>query len=664
MDSKLQSIRDKIMSAAANSEHSTTELLQTVDQEVQLMSEVEDIDGKGTVLDKFLGIWNNSKQKGRTGHRNKVNSWTAFALGLTSQAPVGEFLALRRCFARASYPDIDSDFQDDRRDEIIDQIKLNYGLECVGNIGTYSQMHLKSVVRSLVKALDIAGCYFKGPEAFTTGNKEKGNEIVGSLPDPMGAKLIYVDPDTGDHHEIKTVQDAFDHVPSFQVYMHKHPEIMEHAQNIEGLNSTFSVHASGIIISNHPLSELAPMRPAKKKKIWDDAKNEEVVVQSYATQFAYEDCETIGLIKFDILAIKTLTAIKQCIDMVKAKFNIVIDPENIPLDDKATFKLYQTGNCTGVFQVENFGMQRTCRDIGVDRFEDIMAAIALYRPGPMVNIPIYIARKLGHQKVDYFHPSIEPFVKPFLESTYGVCVYQEQLMQVCMAIGGLSITDGYGVIKGVGKKQFDVLAKYRGQFVSGAVKNGIPKEVAEQYWDKFVIPFANYGFNAAHSCCYGYNSYLTAYLKANYPEEYLTSCLIVESERKKWERVLVLEKDCRRNNIKIETRGPRLLNQVGLKYQIIEWYDSNRNSPAIIRPSILCKGLALSAAKELVAKAPYKNMRDLATRTSKMVDKSSIEALAEAGFLTPESDAVLFTAIREDLKKAQKKGFESTDMFE
>ena len=663
--SKYESIRTQLEYAVSVNH---PELVDKVREEMDVMEVIEDLDGKGCALEKLYSIW--TKAKGRRGHQNKINSWTAYGIGLTDKTPSGEFLPLRRAFARAGFPDIDSDFQDDRREEVVDHIISRYGRHNVGNIGTYAQMHMKSVIRSLIKVLDLAGAYYKGEAEYTTQNKLKGDEVVGSLPKPQGNKIIWTEPETGENVEIKNVSLAYKHVPDFRAYMDKNPDIMRHAQNLEGLNSTFSVHASGIVVSSEPLANLAPMRPAKKKTIEHDDGTKEKI-QSYATQFAYEDCEVIGLIKFDVLAIKTLTAIKQCIDMVKKNWDISIDVETLPLNDRKTFNLFRTGNLTAVFQCEKWGMQDTCKKIGVDRFEDIMAAIALYRPGPMENIPTYIARKKGQQKIDYFHPSIEPLVKKYLEKTYGVCVYQEQIMQICMAIAGFSITDGYVVIKAVGKKKLDLLAKFQKQFVDGAIKNGVPKEVAEAYWGHideggklhgFILPFANYGFNAAHSCCYGYNSYLTAYLKAHYIEEYMTSCLNVESERKKWVKVLNLEQDCKRNNIVFSKRS---LDTCGLTYEIVRHANHEEGVNAEIRPSILCKGLGIAAAKEIVRQQPFKDMRDFATRTGKMVDNSSVEALAAAGFFKKPTQAIKdFATLREDLKKATRKNVESADMFE
>lgn len=240
-------------------------------------------------------------------------------------------------------------------------------------------------------------------------------------------------------------------------------------------------HASGILVSDVPLKEIAPLRTARKEVL--------------ATQFPYEDLELLGLIKFDILAISTLSVVKKTLELIKKNYDIEIDIETLELNDKKTYELYKSGNLGGVFQCENWGMQKTMKDIEVDCFEDVVAAIALYRPGPMENIPQYCARKRKEEKISYFHTSIEPFVKPYLENTYGIAIYQESIMQICNSLAGFDISDGYMMIKAIGKKKKYLMEKFEDQFISGCVKNKVDKEVAKQYWEKFIVPFAGYGFN-------------------------------------------------------------------------------------------------------------------------------------------------------------------------
>lgn len=240
-------------------------------------------------------------------------------------------------------------------------------------------------------------------------------------------------------------------------------------------------HPAGIVVSDVPLEQIAPLRRAKKGTL--------------ATQYDKDDLELLGLIKFDILAISTLTVIKKTLKMIKENYDLDIDIKNLPLKDKSTFDLYKTGNLAGVFQCESWPMQNTMKEMEVDCFDDIMAAISLFRPGPMDNIPEYCSRKKGISDIDYFHPTIKPFVEKHLKRTYGILVYQESIMQICNSLAGFDIAEGYVVIKAIGKKKKDLMGIYENKFVEGCVKNKVPENVAQQYWNKFIVPFASYGFN-------------------------------------------------------------------------------------------------------------------------------------------------------------------------
>ena len=426
------------------------------------------------------------------------------------------------------------------------------------------------------------------------------------------------------------------------------------ANNIVVHNS----HAAGVVVSDIPLDEIAPLRKARKGML--------------ATQYPNEDLEALGLIKFDVLAIATLTVIKKTVKAVKEFWGIEIDVENLPMEDAPTFELYSKGNLGGVFQCENFGMQKTMRDIKVDRFEDVIAGLALYRPGPMDSIPEYCARKHGEHDVSYFHPTIEPFVKKYLKKTYGVLCFQEQVMQICNSLAGFTITDGYIMIKAIGKKKTYLMEKFETQFISGCVANGVPNDVAKQYWDKFITPFSSYGFNLAHSACYGYNSYSTAYLKANYPDEFICSLLdvtITSTSGERHDKVAAFEREFKRKmGIKFL---PRDINKCKVNYTIEKRKDLKEGvKKTEIRPSLLCKGLLTKSARNIEENAPYDDIRDLISKTySSLVDTRVIDALARGGYLgkkhidDPSVVVKDFVMTREDMKKTAKKGVESIDMF-
>jgi len=386
----------------------------------------------------------------------------------------------KRVFARPGFPDIDSDFDFFRRGEIYDYIIEKYGRENVENIGTYIGLKLRMALTRTIKALDIAQAFHKGKQEFVSENVAKVEEILGQLPKPQGAFMKAKDED-GKEVFIKTIEDAIKYCPDFKYYMDKYPDIVTHTKNVQGLLSSFSKHPAGIVIADVPVHTLAPVRRSKKDQ--------------YASQYDMNDLESMGLIKMDILATSILTVIDRTVKMVKSNYGIDIDIENLSLEDEPTFELYRKGKLKGVFQCENGGMQQTMRDIGVSSFNDVVAAIALYRPGPMGSIPEYCERKKGLTPVSYFHPTIEPFVKPHLKRTYGILTYQEQVMQICNSLAGISVTDGYILIKGIGKKKEHLISQYKVQFIDGCVGNGVPANIAEQYWDTFIIPFASYGFN-------------------------------------------------------------------------------------------------------------------------------------------------------------------------
>jgi len=454
-------------------------ILQKIDKELDILEVTDGINSINN-LDNFYNLW--KKNIDKKGHKNDINSWTAYGLGMTEARPQGEFLPLRRAFARAGFPDIDSDFDYFRRQEVYDYIIDKYGRENVGNIGTYSSLKLKSAIRRIGKALDVANAFHKGDKDNKTLNEAKVKEIIDTLPDARGAILKMTDED-GNDHAIKTIQDAYDHCPDFRKHIDKIPNFLNYAKDIEGTISNYGIHAAGIVISNSPLCDLAPLRTSKA---------------GFATQYPYEDLEDMGLIKFDILAISTLTVIQKTAEMIKNNYGISVDIKNLKLTDEKTYDLYKTGKLVGVFQCEGHGMQETMQEIEPTSFNDIMAAISLYRPGPMASIPEYCARKKGHKNVEYFHPSIEKHVKPYLKDTYGLLVYQEQIMQICNALAGFSVTDGYIVIKGIGKKKVELIEKYKKQFIKGANENDLPENLSEQYWERFITPFAAYGFNRAH----------------------------------------------------------------------------------------------------------------------------------------------------------------------
>ena len=617
------------------------------------LTEMEETDSisKGTMLDEFYKIWKSKREK--PGTKNEVNIWVAYFLGITSKKPdKDKSFPSRRIFARAGFPDIDVDFEFEKRQKVYDYIIEKYGRDRVGNIGTYGTLKLKSYVTRVTKALDLANSFHKGKDAYVKDNNILVRQIIDSLPEQRGAFLKVWD-DNGEHI-IKSINDAYDYCDSFKAYLNQYPEIKKNARAIEGLASNFGMHAAGIVISDCPLKEIAPLRFTSGGSSGKSV--------DYATQFPYEDLESLGLIKFDILALSTLSVISKTIEMIKDRSGVEINLYNLDLKNEKTFELYRSGNLIGVFQCEEKGMQKTMVEIGVDRFEDICAGIALFRPGPMASIPKYCMRKRGKEKIDYFHSSIEPYVKEILEPTYGVLCYQESIMQLCNKLAGLSISDGYVIIKAVGKKKEDLLRRYKSKFVNGCVKNKIKEKLADDYWERFIMPFAAYGFNKSHSFCYGLLSYQTAYLKANFPYEFMLSYLNVESGQKKWDRVNILESECKKMGIKISSRN---INTCRDLYTFEMKKDINGHDICVFIPSLFCKGITSEAVADIKNNQPYKDIKDIAFKTSKSaVDIESMQALIDNGYFPGVKDVLeKFQNYREYFIKSKKRGVSGSDLF-
>lgn len=617
-------------------------------------------------LKHFYSEWEDWKKAGsHQGDKNEINSWTAYCLGMTVAKPTGTFLPARRAFARASYPDVDIDFDYFYQQNVQDYIVQKYGKEKVAKIGVYQGLKLKSTLRRIGKALDIAQSFHLGKDRYITDNETAVSELISTLPKQMGANIKVQLPDGGSK-DIKTVEDAYRYCPDFKQALDQYPDIRKYARNIEGLLTIYSTHPAGVCLSGVPLASIAPVRRSR---------------EGFSTQYTYENLEQLGIVKLDILALSTLAVVKKTLDLVKETYGLSIDIENLPLDDAPTLELYRTGKLKGVFQCETYPMQQVMKDIGVDRFDDIVAAIALFRPGSMASIPEYCARKRGEKDIDYFHPSIEKYVKPYLKKSYGILIYQESLMQVCNSLAGFSIQDGYIMIKAVGKKKLSLLKKFEKQFVDGCVKNNVPKNVAQEYWTRFITPFAAYGFNKSHAICYGFLSLLTAYLKANFTDEFFCSLLNVENLRKNHDKIIEYEKDAIECGIIIAQKD---LNKCDVEYRIIKKRDpKNGIQNTVISPSLMIKNVGKDSAMEIASKRPFKDLRDLAGRTeTRLVDKEIITSLVQDGFFDQEYHTELgkgkkisktkfrealiakFLAIRNDLKKLGSKGMPDFDLFE
>lgn len=440
------------------------------------------------------------------GRGSGAGSIVCFLTGITDIEPLRFNLFFERFInpERVSYPDIDVDICMDRRSEVIEYTIGKYGKDNVAQIITFGTMKAKMAVKDVGRVLSVP--------------LTKVNEI---------AKLIPEDPNM-------TLDRALELDPDLRGLYEKEEEtkrLIDLARTLEGSVRNTGIHAAGLIVCADPLSEHIPVC---------NAKDSEVLV----TQYAMKPVEAVGMLKIDFLGLKTLTAIQLAVDAIEESEGKKIPWVRLHLDDKPTFDLLNQGKTLGIFQLESGGMQELAKHLHIDRFEEIIAASALYRPGPMEMIPSFIARKHGREKIDLDHPKM----KDILEETHGIMVYQEQVMMMAQRLAGYSLGQGDVLRKAMGKKDREEMERQREKFRTGCLKNGIDEKTAVSIFDK-VEKFASYGFNKSHAAAYGYLSYVTAYLKANYPYHWMAA--LMTTDREDLSKVTKIIRECQAMHIAI-----------------------------------------------------------------------------------------------------------------
>nr|MDQ3398508.1 DNA polymerase III subunit alpha [Deinococcota bacterium] len=445
------------------------------------------------------------------GRGSGAGSIVCYATGITNIEPLQYGLLFERFLNpdRVSMPDIDVDFSDTRRMEVVDYVRQKYGEDKVAQIATFGTMASKAAIKDAARVLEAP---YADADRFS-----KLIPVVFGRSTPIARAMEEVS-------ELKGL------------YGTGSKEFVDVAMALEGLTRHASVHAAGVIISRAPVQELAPVFRSGDGPI--------------VCQYDMGSIEELGFIKMDFLGLRTLSFIEAAVRIVKESLGIDLDPDSFPQDDAKTFELLSRGEAAGVFQFESAGMVDTLRKLKPRRVQDLIAVSALYRPGPMENIPTYIRRHHGLDTVDYqkAFPKAGTFLEPILEETYGIPVYQEQIMQIAQAVAGYSLGEADLLRRAMGKKKLDEMAKQRAIFNKGAAKNGIPSGEAEAIFD-LLEKFANYGFNKSHSAAYGAISYQTAYLKANYPVEFAAALLSVE--RANSDKVAEYVADARRLGIEV-----------------------------------------------------------------------------------------------------------------
>lgn len=427
------------------------------------------------------------------GRGSAAGSLVAFSLKITDIDPIPYGLLFERFLnpERVSMPDIDMDFCQLRRGEIIDYVVQQYGRANVAQIITFGKLLAKGVIRDVARVLNM-------PYA-------RADAMAKLIPDELGIDL----------------RKSWEKEPKIKELCEIDPEaarVWEYALALEGLNRNAGTHAAGVVISNEPLWNKTPLfKPSG--------------LDTLATQYNGKYIEDVDLIKFDFLGLKTLTVIEEAIKLIEQRHGKKIDFATIDVNDKGVYDLIQTGDTLGLFQIESDGMQSLCKRLKPSNFEDIIAVLALYRPGPMESgmLDDFIERKHGREKIDYFHDELEEVLKPVLENTYGVIVYQEQVMQIVQSVGGFSLGGADLVRRAMGKKIKEEMDQLKDQFALGAVEKGFTKSYAEELFD-LIVKFAGYGFNKSHSAAYALITFYTSYLKCYYTAEFMAALLTLEKD--------------------------------------------------------------------------------------------------------------------------------------
>jgi len=521
------------------------------------------------------------------GRGSAAGSLVAYLMNITNLDPLHYNLLFERFLNpdRLAMPDIDLDFADDRRDEVIEYVRKKYGADHVAQIITFGTMAARAAVRDVGRALGF-------PYAFC-------DRVAKSIPAFANFEEAL--------NTSKELKELYDGDPQVQ-------KLIDTAKKLEGVCRHASTHAAGVIITEKPLTEYVPLQLSSTGSGEMDT----------VTQYAMGAVEDLGLLKIDFLGLKNLTIIQKTLKLIEERYDNKIDLDSIPLDDLAAYKLLQEAKATGVFQLESAGMKRYLKQLKPTEFEDIISMVALYRPGPMDSIPDFIAAKHGKKKITYLHPVL----KPILEKTYGVIVTQDQVLQIARDFAGFTYGEADILRKAVGKKIKALLDEQRDKFIKGAnEKKNIDLKVAEKVWD-FIEPFARYGFNRAHAACYAMIAYQTAYLKAHYPAEFMAALLT--SDEGNIDRAAIEVAEALSMGIAVL---PPDINESDRTFTVI---DGEKESKSIRFGLAAVKNVGHSAVDAIISErkkgGKFEDLPDLFRRiNSKDFNRKSVESLAKAG---------------------------------
>lgn len=560
------------------------EVLERADAEFEVVDRMG-FNGYFLIVQDFIN-W--GKSKGIVfgpGRGSAAGSIIAFALNITDLDPLKYGLLFERFLNpdRISMPDIDVDIQDTRRDEVVQYCAEKYGESRVSNIMTFGKMAARAAVRDVARVLQV-------PYA-------EADRLSKMIPPPVQGRHIPLKVSVKEDQDLRR---EYETNPTAK-------EVFDFAVRLEGTIRSHGVHACGVVIAPEDLVKYLPLEQAQKGVV--------------ATQFPMGQVEELGLLKMDFLGLSNLTIINNAMRIIRKVYGETIDLSNLNLEDSATYELFQRGDTTGVFQLESAGMKRYLKELKPTKFEDIIAMVALYRPGPMQFIDSFIKRKHGQEAISYLHPGM----KNSLENTYGILVYQEQFMQISKEWCGFTGGQADTLRKAVGKKKIDLMRKVKVDFVEGAVKHGgATKEVAETFWAQ-LEEFANYCFNKSHAACYALIAYWTAYLKAHYPDAFMAA--LMTSDADDIDRLAIEITECKHMGLKVLNPD---VNESYVEFAVVPGENEIRFGMAAV------KGVGVGAVEEIIrardADGKFKSVEDFAKRVStSKCNKKTWESLVKSG---------------------------------
>ncbi|MGN7358154.1 DNA polymerase III subunit alpha [Paenibacillus sp. SAF-054] len=579
--------------------------------------------------DYFLIVWDfiaYAHSQGITtgpGRGSSAGSLVAYVLEITDVDPIKYHLLFERFLnpERVTMPDIDIDFNDERRDEVIRYVVDKYGKEHVAQIITFGTMAARAAVRDVGRALNVP-----------YGDVDKAAKLI------PGAHGI----------NIKRAMELSEELDKIYKQNAKIRELLDMAMKVEGMPRHASTHAAGVVISRDPLTDAVPLQEGGE--------------ETALTQYSMENLESIGLLKMDFLGLRTLSIIERCMKWIGEMTGSTPDFRSIPDDDKQTYDMLGSGDTTGVFQLESAGMRRVLKDLKPSVFEDVISVLALYRPGPMEFIPKFIQAKHGQVEADYPHEDL----KPILQDTYGIIVYQEQIMKIASLMAGFSLGEADLLRRAVSKKKREVLDQERSHFVAGSLTQGYGEEDANRVYD-MIVRFADYGFPRAHAAAYGVLAFQTAYLKAHYPVQFMASMLtaVMGSHRKVAEYVL----ECRRMDIHVL---PPDVNESGVLFTPVAAGNADaadQSGPGHIRFGLgAIKNVGTQAVENMMLvreDKPFESLLDFCRRIDlRVCNKRVIESLIQAGAFDslPGHRAQLLAMLDETVEAAVKWRKEREDL--